>query len=94
MTEKLSLCLQLDTEKKMSRDDYLIADEEELSAAEEQQAQEEAHQHFVSVEFSDIILSQGPAVALGLLSNEARTEISQSIINNYHKRLVEANSGL
>lgn len=56
--------------------------------------QEEAHKHFVSEEFSHLVLTEGPTVALGLLSNEARTELSQSIINNYHKRLVEANSGL
>ena len=69
--------------------DYLVQEEDD-----EKEAQEEAHNHFVSLEFSHLVLTEGPTVALGLLSNEARTELSQSIINNYHKRLVEANSGL
>ena len=69
--------------------DYLVPEEDE-----EKEAQEEAHKHFVSLEFSHLVLTEGPTVALELLSNEARTELSQSIINNYHKRLVEANSGL
>ena len=60
--ERLSLSLQLDTEKQMSRDDYIAA-EEELSSAEEQQAQEEAHHHFVSVEFS-VSINPKPVISL------------------------------
>ena len=86
--ERLSLSLQLDTEKQMSRDDYIAA-EEELSSAEEQQAQEEAHHHFVSVEFSDMILSLGPNAVLGLLKPEARAELRKSIIIAYNHRLIE-----
>jgi hypothetical protein len=73
----------------MSRDDYMAAEEEELSSAEEQQAQEEAHHHFVGVEFSDMILSLGPNAALSLLDNEAKSELTRSIIIQYNHRLVE-----
>ena len=73
----------------MSRDDYMAAQEAELTSAEEQQAQEEAHQHFVGVEFSDIVLSLGPNTALSLLDNEARSELTRSIIIQYNHRLVE-----
>ena len=86
--ERLSLSLQLDTEKQMSRDDYIAA-EEELSSAEEQQAQEEAHHHFVSVEFSNMILSLGPNAVLSLLTEDARSELRKSIILQYNHRLVE-----
>jgi hypothetical protein len=72
----------------MSRDDILAAQEDELTSAEEQ-AQEEAHQHFVGVEFSDIILSLGPNTALSLLDNEAKSELTRSIIIQYNHRLVE-----
>lgn len=87
--ERLSLSLQLDTEKQMSRDDYIAAEEEELSSAEEQQAQEEAHHHFVSAEFSDMILSLGPTAVLSLLTEDARSELRKSIILQYNHRLVE-----
>ena len=86
--ERLSLSLQLDTEKQMSRDDYIAA-EEELSSAEEQQAQEEAHHHFVSVEFSNMILSLGPNAVLSLLTEDARSELRKSIILHYPHSLVE-----
>jgi len=79
----------LERRLKLRKDDHVEMTQEEYTAS-----QEEAHKHFVSVEFSNIILKEGPTTALGLLSNEARTELSQSIINNYHRRLIEANSGL
>ena len=87
--ERLSLSLQLDTEKQMSRDDYIAAEEVEITSAEEQQAQEEAHHHFVSAEFSDMILSLGPNAVLSLLTEDARSELRKSIILQYNHRLVE-----
>ena len=77
----------------MSRDDILAAQEAELTSAEEQQAQEEAHQHFVGIEFGEIILSLGPNVALSLLDDEAKCELKKAIITNYNSRLVEATCG-
>ena len=60
-----------------------------IKDAEEQQAQEEAHHHFVSVEFSDMILSLGPNAVLSLLTEDARSELRKSIILQYNHRLVE-----
>jgi hypothetical protein len=64
-----------------------------IKDAEEQQAQEEAHQHFTAHEFSDMILSLGPNAVLSLLTDEARSELRKSIIIQYNHRLVET-SGL
>ena len=44
--ERLRLSSYHDTENNMSRDDYLAAQEHEINSAEQQKAQEEAHQHF------------------------------------------------
>ena len=77
----------------MSRDDYLSAQEYEMDSAEQQKAQEEAHQHHVAHEFSDMILSLGPNAVLSLLTDEARSELRKSIIIQYNHRLVET-SGL
>ena len=57
------------------------------------QAGEEAHQHHVANEFSDMILSLGPNAVLALLTDEARSELRKSIIIQYNHRLVET-SGL
>lgn len=82
----------------MSRDDYIgvssPAEEEEWEAKEQQQAQEEAHKHFVIQEFSAIVLADGPASTLGQMSKEARDELRSVIIHEYNHRLVEANQGL
>ena len=61
---------------------------------EQQQAQEEAHKHFVVQEFSAIVLADGPASTLGQMSKEAHDEIRSTIIHEYTRRLVEANQGL
>jgi len=79
----------LERRLKLRKDDHVEMTQEEYTAS-----QEEAHKHFVSVEFSNMILKDGPTATLALLDKDARSELSQSIINNYHKRLVEANSGL
>ena len=56
----------------------------------ELQAQEEAHQHFTALDFSNMILSLGPNAVLSLLSDEARFELRRSIIVQYSHRLVES----
>jgi len=58
--------------------DYLIPEEDEKDNW-EQQAQEEAHQHFVSVEFSHMLVEDGVACTLGKLSKEAQREIRAMI---------------
>jgi hypothetical protein len=104
LTERLKLSFHLDTENDMNEEDnwehlekrlkLKKDDHVEMTKEEYITAQEEAHKHFVSVEFSNMILKDGPTATLALLDKDARSELSQSIINNYHKRLVEANSGL
>ena len=74
----------------MSRDDYLIEQEDEIDYKEAVEAQEEAHQHHVAHEFSDMILSLGPNAVLSLLTDEARAELRKSIILEYNHRLVES----
>lgn len=56
-------------------------DEDEISAAEEQQAQEEAHQHFVIQEFDNLIISNGPNTIINQLSREAIEELSIAFNN-------------
>ena len=58
--------------------------------SEEDNAQEEAHQHFIALDFSNMILSLGPNAVLSLLSDEARSELRRSIIVQYNHRLVES----
>ena len=87
--ERLKLSSYHDTENNMSRDDYLSAQEYEIDSAEQQKAQEEAHQHHTAHEFSDMILSLGPNAVLSLLTDEARSELRKSIILQYNHRLVE-----
>ena len=77
-----------------------MANEEELWVLKEKQiehhklAQEEAHIHFTIAEAGHIIEEEGPTFFLSLLGDDAREELQLSIINAYHKRLVEATSGL
>ena len=56
--------------------------------------EEEAHIHFTIAEAGHIIEEEGPTFFLSLLGDDAREELQLSIINAYHKRLVEATSGL
>ena len=87
--ERLRLSSYHDTENNMSRDDYIAAQENETDSIEQQKAQEEAHQHHTAHEFSNMILSLGPNATLGLLTDEARSELRKSIILQYNHRLVE-----
>jgi len=63
---------------------YGDEDDVEMTAAEEQQAQEEAHQHFVIQEFSDLLLSVGPYSVIGQLSDEAREELIMALQENFN----------
>ena len=60
--------------------DYLEQQLENLLEEKEiQQAQEEAHQHFVVEEFSNLVLNVGPASILGQLSKEAKEELVMAV---------------
>lgn len=60
--------------------DYLEQQlENVLEEKEAQQAQEEAHQHFVVEEFSNLVLNVGPASILGQLSKEAKEELVMAV---------------
>ncbi len=76
------------------QDGYTAEEEEAWEAKEKQQAQEEAHKHFIIQEFSDLILIEGPASVLGAMKKEARDELTDTILHQYVKRSVEANAGL
>ena len=82
----------------MSRDDYIgvsSPEEEEVwEEKERQQAQEEAHKHFVIQEFSALVISDGPATVMGQMDKEAAAEIRQVVLHEYMQRLSEANQGL
>jgi len=52
---------------------------EPMTLEEEKQAQEEAHKHFVSVEFSHMLVEDGVASTFGKLSKEAQREIRAMI---------------
>lgn len=54
---------------------YGDEDEVEMTAAEMQQAQEEAHQHFVIQDFSSLVLELGPNAIISKLSQEAHDEL-------------------
>jgi protein required for attachment to host cells len=69
-------------------------EEEAFEAKTHQQAQEEAHKHFVIQEFSAIVLADGAASTLGQMTEEARHDIQQMILHQYMQRLTEANQGL
>ena len=75
-----------------NQDGYTAEEEEAWEAKEKQQAQEEAHKHFVIQEFSDLILIEGLASVLGAMKKEARTELTDTILHQYVKRSVEANA--
>jgi hypothetical protein len=85
-------------ENQMSRDDYIgvsSPEEEEVwEEKERQQAQEEAHKHFVIQEFSALVISDGPATVMGQMDKEAAAEIRQVVLHEYMQRLSEANQGL
>jgi hypothetical protein len=85
-------------ENQMSRDDYIGVsspeEEEVLEEKERQQAQEEAHKHFVIQEFSALVISDGPATVMGQMDKEAAAEIRQVVLHEYMQRLSEANQGL
>jgi hypothetical protein len=85
-------------ENQMSRDDYIgvsSPEEEEVwEEKERQQAQEEAHKHFVTQEFSAFVISDGAATMLGQMDKEAAADIRQVILHDYMQRLSEANQGL
>ena len=77
-----------------SRIDWTTEEEEAWEAKEQQQAQEEAHKHFVIQEFSAIVLLDGAASTLGQMTEDARHDIQQMILHQYMQRLTEANQGL
>jgi len=58
---------------------YGDEDEVEMSAAEEQHAQEQAHEHFVAVEFSELLLNSGPTYMLNKLTKDAKEELFMAI---------------
>ena len=75
----------------MSRDDYIIEQEDEVDYKEAVEAQEEeAHHHHTAHEFSDMILSLGPNTVLSLLTDDARKELRHAILVQYNHRLIEA----
>ena len=55
-------------------------EKESMAVEQELQAQQEAHIHFVGVEFSEIVLSHGPSAALSLLDEDAREELIEAIV--------------
>ena len=60
--------------------DYLEQQFENLLEEKEvQQAQEEAHQHFVVEEFSSFILNVGPTAMLNKLCKEAKEELIMAL---------------
>lgn len=63
---------------------YGDEDDVEMTAAEMQQAQEEAHQYFVIQEFSNLLLSVGPHSVIGQLSDEAREELIMAFQENFN----------
>ena len=63
---------------------YGDEDDVEMTEAEEQQSEEEAHQHFVIQEFSDLLLSVGSHSVIGQLSDEAREELIMAFQENFN----------
>lgn len=60
---------------------YGDEDEVEMSAADRQKAQDEAHQHFVIQDFSNLVLNLGPHAVINQLSIEAKEELSMAFNN-------------
>ena len=54
---------------------YGDEDEVEMSVSDRQQAQDEAHQHFVIQDFSNLVLELGPNAIISKLSQEAHDEL-------------------
>ncbi len=60
--------------------DYLEQQFENLLEEKEaQHVQEEAHQHFVTEEFSNLILNVGPTVMFNKLCKEAKEELMMAV---------------
>ena len=54
---------------------YGDEDEVEMSVLDRQQAQDEAHQHFVIQDFSNLVLELGPNAIISKLSQKAHDEL-------------------
>ena len=81
---RLKLSFHLDTENNMNEEDnwehlkkIITLKAKEID--EEKKAQEEAHKHFVSVEFSHMLVEDGVASTFGKLSKEAQRDIRAMI---------------
>ena len=46
----------------------------------EKQAQEEAHEHFVAVEFGELVLNEGPIHMLNKLTKDAKEELLMALL--------------
>ena len=79
ITELLSSTDGVHTFKAIAINDGNVLATGHASEKEVQQAQEEAHQHFVVEEFSNLVLNVGPASILGQLSKEAKEELMMAV---------------
>ena len=69
--------------------EYLEQEEEKrLEDLEQQQAQEEAHKHFVTQEFSAYVISDGAATMLGQMDKEAAADIRQVVLRDYYNMYI------
>lgn len=59
-------------------------DEIPMDGFQQQKDLEEAHQHFVIQEFSDLLLSVGPHAVISQLSDEAREDLIMAFQDNFN----------
>lgn len=52
---------------------------ESMTLEEENKAKQEAHEHFVAVEFSELVLNEGPTYMLNKLTKDAKEELIMAL---------------
>ena len=60
----------------------------------ELQALEEASDFGICIDFSELLEKRGVDYVLAKMFPSAKQELKRKIINDYHKRLIDANVGL
>ena len=88
--ERSKLSLLVNTENDMNEEDNFEFKERQL----ELQALEEASDFGICIDFSELLKKRGVDYVLAKMFPSAKQELKRKIINDYHKRLIDANVGL
>jgi hypothetical protein len=88
--ERSKLSLLVNTENDMNEEDNFEFKEKQIELQELDQASDLG----ICIDFSELLEKNGVDYVLARMLPSAKQELKRKIINDYHKRLIDANVGL